>query len=132
MKKNGLDRIVRFRPDSIWGTDGKIIDVVINGQSYRWVWQYLVDYKTTVIVGGVVNESETTENLLQAISNSKVKNGISPMAIVMDNRLSENLPAVKELLAEYDIEIIKTFPGNAKSNGILEIISISSKGGWKY
>ena len=42
------------------------------------------------------------------------------MAIVMDNRLSENLPVVKTFLAKYEIEIIKTFPGNAKSNGILE------------
>ena len=57
LQNNGLDKLIRFCPDAIWGTDGKIIDIIIGDVSYRWVWQCLVDYKTTVIVGGIVSKS---------------------------------------------------------------------------
>lgn len=120
LNNTGLDRIKRFAPHSIWGSDGKNMTIVINGESFKWVWQCLIDYKTTVLVGGVINESETTANLLEAITRTKELTGVSPMAIVLDNRLSENLPPVKEYLNEMGIEIIKTFPGNSKSNGIIE------------
>ncbi len=120
LKNTGLDRIIRFNPNSVWGTDGKMINVIINGVNYRWVWQCLIDYKTTVIVGGLVTPFENTENLLNAIKASKNKTGVTPLAIVMDNRLSENLPAIKEYLDKYGIEVIKIFPGNSKSNGIIE------------
>lgn len=120
LNNTGLDVIKRFVPNAVWGTDGKNINIEINGVMHRWVWQCLIDYKTTVLVGGVINKSETTDNLLEAILQARETFGISPMAIVLDNRLSENLPAVKKYLDEMGIEIIKTFPGNSKSNGIIE------------
>jgi len=120
IKNNGLDRIIRFRPNSVWGTDGKQVNIIINRISFKWVWQCLIDYKTTVIVGGLIAKSETTDNLLKAISESKEKTGHSPLAIVLDNRLSENLPAIRTYLDELNIKIIKTYPRNAKSNGIIE------------
>lgn len=120
LKNTGLDRIIRFKPNAVWGTDGKVLDVIINGVNYRWVWQCLMDYKTTVIVGGLIAPEENTENLLNAIEASKEKTGVTPLAIVMDNRLSENLAAIKEYLDKYGIEVIRIFPWNSKSNGILE------------
>lgn len=120
LQNTGLDLIKRFSPNIIWGTDGKNINIVINGESFRWVWQCLIDYKTTILVGGVINENESTLNLVEAIGKSKESTGVAPMAIVMDNRLSENLPAIQEYLNKLEIEIIKTFPGNSKSNGIIE------------
>lgn len=120
LNNTGLDIIKRFSPNSIWGTDGKNINIILNGKLYRWVWQCLIDYKTTILVGGVINKGETTDNLLEAIAQSKETTGISPMAIVLDNRLSENLPAIREYLDGLGIEIIKIFPGNSKSSGIIE------------
>ena len=120
LNNTGLDRIERFQPHSVWGSDGKQMMITINGEEFRWVWQCLIDYKTTVLVGGLIGETETTDNLLEAIKISKVKTGVTPMAIVIDNRLSENLPAIRSYLGELGIEIIKTFPGNPKSSGIVE------------
>ncbi len=116
LKNTGLDRIIRFTPNAIWGTDGKQMNIIINGQEFVWIWQCLVDYKTTVIIGGIIAKEETTDNLLEAIKASKEKHGITPMAIVLDNRLSENIPAIKEFLDKYEIDIINTFPANPKSN----------------
>jgi len=120
LQNTGLDRIERFAPHSVWGTDGKQMMITINSKEYRWMWQCLIDYKTTVLVGGLIGKTETTDNLLEAIKISKIKTGVTPMAIVIDNRLSENLPAIRTYLDDWGIEIIKTFPGNAKSNGIIE------------
>lgn len=120
LSNSGLDKIQRYTPHAVWGTDGKQMTIIINGEIFRYVWQCLIDYKSTVIVGGLVGESETTENLLEAIKRSKARTGIAPMAIVIDGRLSENLPAIRSYLDEMGIEIIRTYPGNAKSNGIVE------------
>jgi transposase-like protein/transposase InsO family protein len=120
LKNTGLDKIERFSPHAVWGTDGKNMNIQINGETFRWVWQCLIDYKTTVLVGGLLGEQETTLNLLEAIKKSAEKTGVTPMAIVLDNRLSENLPAIRGYLDELGIKIIKTFPGNSKSNGIIE------------
>lgn len=120
LNNKGLDKIERFVPHAVWGTDGKLMKIVINGEIFRFIWQCLIDYKSTVIVGGLVGESETTENLLEAIRRSKEATGIAPMAIVIDGRLSENLPAIRTYLDEMGIEIVRTYPGNPKSNGIVE------------
>ena len=120
LNNTGLDKIERFAPHAVWGTDGKLMKIVINGEIFRFIWQCLIDYKSTVLVGGLVGESETTENLLEAIRRSKKATGVAPMAIVIDGRLSENLPAIRTYLDEMGIEIVRTYPGNPKSNGITE------------
>jgi hypothetical protein len=120
LKNTGVDSIIRFRPNAVWGTDGKQMTIIVNGEIFRWVWQCLVDCKTTVIVGGLVAPEETTQTLLEAIGRSKDQTGITPFAIVLDNRLSENMPAIRAYLDEFGIEVIRTFPGNSKSNGIVE------------
>lgn len=120
LNNTGLDRIERFAPHAVWGTDGKLMKIIINGEIFRFIWQCLIDYKSTVLVGGLVGESETTDNLLEAIRQSRETTGIAPMAIVIDGRLSENLPAIRSYLDDMGIEIIRTYPGNPKSNGITE------------
>ncbi|MGK5082988.1 hypothetical protein WDW37_06755 [Bdellovibrionota bacterium FG-1] len=120
LKNKGLDKIIRFKPNQVWGSDGKRLIITINGEIFHWIWQCLVDGNTTVIVGGLISGEENTANLLEAIRESKRRTGVTPMAIVLDNRLSENLPAVRVYLDEMEIEIIKIFPGNSKSNGIAE------------
>jgi transposase InsO family protein len=120
LKNSGLDRILRFKPNQLWHGDGKNIDVIFNGKLFRSLWQCLADGKTTAIVGGIIGREENTKNLKDSLQDAEQKTGIVPMGIVLDNRLSENLPAIAPYLKERGIEIIKTFPGNPKSNSIIE------------
>lgn len=120
LKNSGLDKIIRFRPNQLWHGDGKIMDVIFNGKLFRSIWQCLVDGKTTAIVGGMIAEEENTQNLVESLKDAEQKTGTIPMGIVLDNRLSENLPAIKDYLDERGIEIVKIFPGNSKSNGTVE------------
>ena len=120
LKNTGLDRILRFKPNQVWSSDGKLLSVILNGEIFQSTWQCLVDGKTTAIVGGVVRDEENTKNLVDALEQAEDQTGIRPLAIVLDNRLSENLPAVRSYFEERKIEIVKTFPGNAKSNAMAE------------
>ena len=120
LKNTGLDKILRFKHNQLWHSDGKRLVVIFNGEIYQSLWQGLVDGKTTAIVGGVIRDEENTENLVEALKDAKAKTGITPLGIVLDNRLSENLPAVRSYFEEHGIEIVKIFPGNSKSNGIIE------------
>lgn len=120
LKNTGLDKITRFKPNQLWCSDGKSLTVVLNGEIFRSLWQCLVDGKTTAVVGGVIRDEENTENLMAAIQGSKEKTGITPLGILIDNRLSEDLPAARSYFEERGIEIVKIFPGNSKSNGIIE------------
>jgi len=120
LKNTGLDRIIRFKPHQLWATDGKRLALIFNGEVFESSWQCLVDGATTAIVGGVVRDEENTENLVEALEQSAQKTGTRPIAIVMDNRLSENLPAVRDYFEKRGVEIVKIFPGNSKSNGIAE------------
>ena len=120
LKNKGMDKILRFKPNMVWGTDGKIMQIKIHGEAFTWVWQCLVDGTTTIYVGNVVSSDETTENLRRVLELGEKNTGVTPFAIVIDNRLSENLPAIREYLDERGIVIVKTFPGNSKSNGIVE------------
>jgi transposase InsO family protein len=120
LKNTGLDRILRFKPNQVWASDGKLLTVILNGEIFQSTWQCLVDCKTTAIVGGVVRDEENTKNLVDALETAEDQTGIRPMALVLDNRLSENLPAVRPYFEERGIEIVKTFPGNSKSNAMAE------------
>jgi transposase InsO family protein len=120
LKNTGLDKILKFKPNQVWGSDGKKLVIIFNGEIFPSHWQCLVDGTTTAIVGGVVRDEETTSNLVDAIKESKRKTGITPLGIVIDNRLSENLPAVRPFFEENGIEIVKIFPGNPKSNANAE------------
>src|SRR6185437_14793380 len=42
IKNSGLDKIMRFRANQVWGSDGKNLVIIINGEIFRWVWQCLV------------------------------------------------------------------------------------------
>jgi transposase InsO family protein len=120
LKNSGLDKILRFKPNQLWSSDGKRLVITFNGEIYQSLWQCLVDGKTTAIVGGVVRDEENTENLVEALKGAEERTGITPLGIVLDNRLSENLPAVRTYFEERGIEIVNIFPGNSKSNGIVE------------
>lgn len=120
LKNTGLDKILRFKPNQLWASDGKKLVVIFNGEIFTSSWQCLVDGKTSALMGGVVRDEENTVNLVEALKEAEEKTGITPLGIVLDNRLSENLPAVRPYFEERGIEIVKIFPGNSKSNGMIE------------
>jgi hypothetical protein len=68
-----------------------------------------------------VARTETSENFLNALKNSRENSGVYSIGVLIDNRLSDtDLSPINEFMTEHNITLVRTFPGNSKSNGIIE------------
>ena len=110
-----------FCPNAIWEGDAKEIIIHINGTRHSFCWYSFVDQDTTLIVGSNIGRVESSTLFLSALKNAQRDRGVLAYGILLDNRLGEHdLSPVQEFCREHGISIIRTFPGNSKSNGMIE------------
>ena len=110
-----------FCPNAIWEGDGKEITIYINEARYSFCWYAFVDQNTTLIVGSNVGRTESSSLFLSALKDAHQKRGVLAYGILLDNRLGEHdLSPVQDFCREHGISIVRTFPGNSKSNGMIE------------
>ena len=106
---------------AIWEGDGKQVNITINQNRHCFCWYSFVDQGLTLIVGSNIAKTETSENFLSALKDSKDKTGVYSIGILIDNRLSDiDMSPINRFLYEHNIKLIRTFPGNSKSNGTIE------------
>lgn len=106
---------------AIWEGDGKQINIWIHGKLHQFCWYAFVDQRVTLIVGSNLAKTESSENFLKALKNAKDGSGVYAMGILIDNRLADrDLSPIDEFLKEHRIRLIRTFPGNSKTNGMIE------------
>ncbi len=98
------------------------MDVFVNGQQRRFVCFGFVDQSSTLITGTHISDGEDVESLSKAFHKGVCMEGRKPFGILIDNRFdsSEEHHALREFSTENGIEIVRTFPGNSKSNGNIE------------
>jgi len=106
---------------AIWEGDGKQVNITINQHRHSFCWYSFVDQGLTLIVGSNIAKTETAENFLKALKDSKDKTGVYSIGILIDNRLSDiDMSPINRFFYEHNIKLIRTFPGNSKSNGTIE------------
>lgn len=111
----------RFEPHTLWEGDGKQLTITINGEIFQFCWYAFIDQTTTLLVGSSITDNESSASFLESLKDGKNKVGFYAVGVLLDNRLPEtDLSAVKEFCNEHSITIIRTFPGNSKSNGNIE------------
>ena len=111
----------RFEPHTLWEGDGKQITITINGEIFQFCWYAFIDQTTTLLVGSSITDNESSTSFLESLKDGKNKVGFYAVGVLLDNRLPEtDLSAVKEFCTEHGITIVRTFPGNSKSNGNIE------------
>jgi hypothetical protein len=72
-------------------------------------------------VGSLLSDSESASEVIAALRQGEKNQGRLCIGIVIDNRTTRtDDSALKRYCEERNIEIVRTFPGNAKSNGIIE------------
>ncbi len=122
IKNSGAYIKKAFVPHALWEGDGKYIKVTINGRLYPFCWYAFTDQTTTLIVGAAIGQVESSDTFLAALRDGKNKAGFAPIGIVLDNRLSDevNTSAIHSFCKEHGISVVRTFPGNSKSNGYIE------------
>jgi len=110
-----------FDPHAIWEGDGKQVNITVNGNRHCFCWYAFTDQSTTLIVGSNVDKTETSENFLNALKKSGENSGVYSIGVLIDNRLSDtDLSPINDFMKEHNITLVRTFPGNSKSNGIIE------------
>lgn len=111
----------KFEPHTIWEGDGKQMNIFINGETFNFCWYAFVDQTTTLLVGSSITDTESSNSFLEGMKRSKNNIGFYAIGVLLDNRLPEtDLSSVKEFAEEHGITIVRTFPGNSKSNGNIE------------
>lgn len=106
---------------AIWEGDGKQVNITINQRRHCFCWYAFIDQSTTLLVGSNIEKTETAENFLLALKDSKDKTGVYSIGLLIDNRLPDiDMSPINSFLREHNIKLIRTFPGNSKSNGAIE------------
>ncbi len=120
-KNSGVEKKQTWEPNALWSGDGKFVDIVVNGKPHRYVWYAFIDEGTTLLVGSSLGKTETATEIISALEEGKCRSEENPIGILVDNRAK---PVDKSLINKYckerGILLVNTFPGNSKSNGIIE------------
>ncbi|MEI8062403.1 MAG: transposase family protein, partial [bacterium] len=121
IKNEGTHKKKYFAPHALWEGDGKTLKITLNGEEFSYCWYAFIDQNTTLLVGSSITNNESSESFLQSLKNAKDQVGFFAMGVLIDNRLTnEEKTSVKDFCVEHGIVLVNTFPGNSKSNGIIE------------
>lgn len=121
IKNEGTHKKSYFSPHALWEGDGKHLKIILNGQEFTYCWYAFIDQNTTLLAGSSLTAAESPAAFLKGLRDGKDNVGFFPMGVLIDNRLThEDKVAVKQFCKEQGIVLVNTFPGNAKSNGIIE------------
>lgn len=121
IKNEGTQVKKPFAPHALWEGDGKLLKISINGQRHDFCWYAFVDQTTTLLVGSSITATESSAAFLDSLRDGKQRYGTYSIGILIDNRLPDSdLSAVKEFCDNHGIVIARTFPGNARTNGLIE------------
>lgn len=123
-KNEGTQVKTRWEPHSLWEGDGKLMNIRVKGANYQFCWYCFIDQNSTLLVGSSIGPTESAETFLAALKKGRDQVGFYAVGILIDNRLGKgqdiDLSTVRSFCADQGIILAHTFPGNAKSNGIIE------------
>jgi hypothetical protein len=105
-------------PGAQWVADGSPIPVSIEGQQFTFNLELMVDTHTGAIVGLDARPQECAAAVLSAFEDAKETTGSTPIALLMDNRLSNHTP---EIVSAIDPTfIINATKGRPQNDGHVE------------
>lgn len=110
-----------FRPPPgvQWTSDGKQVDVVVDGQTFRVNWQPTVDVGSCVNVGSVVRPQEDTAGVLDSFAQGVETTGAPPAAFLLDNKACNKSQAVADAVAP-ETFVMHATPGRGQNKAVIE------------
>ena len=83
-----------------WVGDGKQLDVVLDGRSFRFNLELDIDAATDAAVGISVRDEEDSAAVIEAFADGVQTAGEPPLALLLDNRPSNHTPEVDATLGD--------------------------------
>ncbi len=121
IKNHGAQAKRPFAPHALWEGDGKTMKIRVNGEESKFTWYAFADQNTTLLVGSHIGRAESAETFLSSLRSSDHHTSNYPIGILIDNRLPDsNVSEVFSFCRRHGIVVVRTFPGNPKTNGIIE------------
>lgn len=110
-----------FRPPPgvQWTSDGKQVDVVVDGQTFRVNWQPTADIGSTATVGSVVRPQEDTAGVLDSFAQGVETTGAPSAAFLLDNKACNKNQAVADAVAP-DTFVMHATPGRGQNKAVIE------------
>ena len=110
-----------FRPPPgvQWTSDGKQVDVVVDGETFRVNWQPSVDVGSGATVGSVVRLQEDTPGVLASFADGVETTGAKPVALLLDNKACNKSPAVADAVAPETFVMNATL-GRGQNKAVVE------------
>ena len=89
-----------FFPGAQWVGDGKQLKVVLDGKPFAMNLELVVDAASDAAVGISVRDEEDSAAVIEAFEHGLQTTGDSPLALLLDNRPSNHVPAVDTALGD--------------------------------
>lgn len=99
----GRGSLETFYPNAQLFADGKQVDVSINGTTFTFCWQTVVDGHTCTPTGVAVRDAEDGAGLVEALAMSKRTTGQAPDALTRDAKPCNYAPEVEAVVQKDDI-----------------------------
>ena len=107
-----------FFPGAQWGGDGSQITARINGETFTFNLELMVDTYSDAAVGASVREEEDAAAVIEAFNDGVKTTGKPPLAIVMDNKSCNDTDEVLEVFGA--TMRIRTTKGRSQNNAFPE------------
>jgi len=108
----------RYFPGAKWVGDGKQVDLVLNGQSFRFNLEAMVDGAVGAPIGVHVSDAEDGAAVIDAFEHAKTTTGAAPAGVQLDHRPSNWQAEVQDAIAP--AELVPSTPGRGQSKPSVE------------
>ena len=108
----------RYFPGAKWVGDGKQVDLVLNGQTFRFNLEAMVDGAVGAPIGVHVSDAEDGAAVIDAFEHAKTTTGAAPAGVQLDHRPSNWTDTVKDAIAP--AELVPSTPGRGQSKPSVE------------
>jgi transposase InsO family protein len=94
------DAFVTFFPHAQWVGDGTQIPVLVNDELFVFNLELDVDAYSGAFVGAHVSGAENSQAVVQTFLDAIEQTGVQPIALLLDNKPSNHIHVVDEILGE--------------------------------
>lgn len=97
-------QFLTYFPDAQWVGDGALVTATIDGQTFPFNVELVVDPCSGAFVGAAVTDTEDAATVVAAVRDAQATTGATPLSVLLDNKPSNHADEVKEALAPIEVE----------------------------